>query len=82
MKLNESLITALTKKYPPSTMVELKFRGKDMNLKTDSDGNAVTLFIGKRTPEGMIKGERYSRRIIRDAAGGIIKDHWDRKGKV
>jgi len=82
MKLNETLITVLKRKYPPSTMVELKFRGKDMHLKIDPDGNAVTLFIGKRTPEGKIKGERYSRRIVRGAEGEIVKDHWDLKGKA
>ena len=82
MKLNESLVLKLSKRYQPSTMVEMKFRGKDVSFKTDEEGNPIVLFIGKAQPDGKIKGERYTRRLVRDAQGFLIKDHWDLKGKV
>ena len=82
MKLNESLVLKLSKRYQPSTMVEMKFRGKDVSFKTDEEGNPIVLFIGKAQPDGKIKGERFTRRLVRDAQGFLIKDHWDLKGKV
>lgn len=82
MKLNETLLLKLSKRYQPSTMVDMKFRGKDLSFKTDEEGNPVLLFIGKVQPDGKIKGERYSRRLVRDEQGFLVKDHWDLKGKV
>lgn len=82
MKLNEALILKLSKRYPPSSMVDMKFRGKDLSFKTDEEGNPVVLFIGKALPDGRIKGERYARRLLRNAEGILIKDHWDLKGKA
>lgn len=82
MKLNEALILKLSKRYAPSSMVDMKFRGKDLSFKTDEDGNPVVLFIGKALPDGRIKGERYARRLLRNAEGILIKDHWDLKGKA
>jgi hypothetical protein len=38
MKLNQSLLLKLGKKHPPSTMVDLTFRGKDISFKTDEEG--------------------------------------------
>ena len=63
-------------------MVDMKFKGKDLSFKTDDEGNPVVLFIGKALPDGRIKGERYTRTLLRSADGSIIKDHWDLKGKV
>lgn len=69
-------------RYAPDSMIEMKFKGLDLMFKTDSDGNPVTLFIGKKTAEFKIKGERYSRTLIADADGAVIKDHWDLKGRA
>ena len=40
------------------------------------------MFIGKKEANGLIKGDRYARRLLKDKEGKIIKDHWDYKGKV
>lgn len=72
----------LRKKYEPSTLIHMKYKGKDLSVKTDDEGNPVVLFIGKMQGEGKIKGERYTRTLIRDRAGNLIKDHWDLKGKA
>ena len=82
MKLSQSLLLKLSKKYEPSSMVALKFRGKDVTVKTDGDGNPVVLFIGTADASGKIKGERYVRTLKSDERGVVIKDHWDLKGKT
>jgi hypothetical protein len=82
MKLGDSLLLKLRKKYIPSTMVEIKFKGKDVCIRTDNEGNPVVVFIGKTMPNGKIKGERYTRTLITNANGAVIKDHWDLKGKA
>lgn len=82
MKLNQSLLLKLSKRYAPSSMVEMKFKGKDLSFKTDEEGNPVVLFIGKALPDGKIKGERYTRTLVRNAQGFFIKDHWDLKGRT
>jgi hypothetical protein len=81
MKLSEDLVKKLQKKYEPSTMVNLRYKGNDIAFKTDKDGNAVQLFVGKKNDDGMIKGHRYIRTLLQDKNGVIIKDHWDLKGK-
>jgi hypothetical protein len=81
MKLSEDLVKKLRKKYEPSTMVNLRYKGNDIAFKTDKDGNAVQLFVGKKTEEGIIKGYRYTRTLLLDKNGMTIKDHWDLKGK-
>jgi hypothetical protein len=40
------------------------------------------LFIGKANKEGIIKGDRYARRLLKNKDGKILKDHWDYKGKI
>lgn len=82
MALSEHLEKQLQKKYEPSTMVSLKYKGNDISLKTDQEGNGILMFIGKATKDGKIKGERYARRLLKDPDGKIIKDHWERKGKA
>ena len=82
MNLSGSLLLKLRKKYHPSAMVDMKFKGKDVCFKTDEEGNPVVVFIGKVQPNGKIKGQRYSRTLKTDAAGAVIKDHWDLKGKA
>ena len=82
MKLSEGLITKLSKTYEPAAMVNMHYNGKDLSFKTDKEGNPVLLFIGKQDEAGNIKGERYARILKKDAAGNVIKDHWDLKGKA
>jgi hypothetical protein len=54
----------------------------DLAIRTDEQGHAILLFIGQKDASGKIKGERYARRLIYDADGKILKDHWDHKGKA
>ncbi len=82
MALSEDLQKKLANKYETSAMVEMKYKGYDLSFKTDDEGNAVLLFIGKKTEKGTIKGERYSRTLKRDKEGKIFKDHWELKGKA
>ena len=81
MRLSEDLVKKLRKKYEPSAMVNLRYKGNDIAFKTDKDGNAVQLFVGRKNKEGMIKGHRYIRTLLHDKNGIVVKDHWDLKGK-
>jgi hypothetical protein len=63
-------------------MISMRYKGNDLAVKTDADGNAIQLFIGERKNEKTIKGERYSRRLKIDHDGKVIKDHWELKGKA
>ncbi len=63
-------------------MIEMKCKGYDLSFKTEEGGNAVLLFIGKKTKQGAIKGERYARTLKKDREGKIFKDHWELKGKA
>jgi len=60
MALTEGLIKKLRQQYQPHSTIELSFRGKDISIITDKEGNAMQLFIGKRKENGMVKGERYT----------------------
>lgn len=82
MKLNESLLLKLAEKYEPSSMLNMKFRGIDLAVKTDREGNPVVVFVGRKQADGKIKGERYTRTLLRDGNGNLVKDHWDLKGKT
>jgi hypothetical protein len=82
MKLSDDLVKRLAKTFEPSTLIHDTFRGNDIAFKTDADGNAVQLFVGRRSADGTIKGERFARTLKRDRAGAIIKDHWENKGKA
>jgi hypothetical protein len=82
MKMSEALIKKLSQPFPPSTMIEMKFKGNDLAVKTDEAGNAILMFIGKRNTRGDIKGERYARTLKYDRSGQRIKDHWELKGKA
>jgi hypothetical protein len=82
MALSDRLALKLRKKYEPSSLVYLKFGRLDAAVKTDGDGNAVVLFLGKKKADGSIAGERYARTLKSDSKGIIIKDHWERKGKA
>jgi hypothetical protein len=82
MKLSEDLIKKLQKKFEPSTMVNMRYKGNDVAFKTDKEGNAIQLFVGKKGEDGTIKGYRYIRTLLLDKTGSTIKDHWDLKGKA
>ncbi len=82
MKIGENLLKKLNKQYEPDTMVNLKFRGYDIALKTDEEGNPILMFIGQASENGIIKGDLYARRLLKDESGKVVKDHWDYKGRV
>lgn len=82
MKLSDDLQKKLGKLYEPSSLIEMKYKGYDLSFKTDEEGNAILLFIGKKTEQRTIKGQRYARTLKRDSEGKIFKDHWELKGKA
>ena len=82
MPLSEDLVKKLSKKFEPSSMVYDRFRGNDIAFKTDEQGNAIQLFVGKAGEDGTIRGDRYARTLKYDREGKLIKDHWERKGKA
>lgn len=82
MKLGEEILKKINRKFEPASMVRLNFRGYDLALRTDDEGNAIQLFMGKANEEGVIKGDRYARTLKYDREGKLIKDHWERKGKA
>lgn len=82
MELGAPILKILNKTYEPTTLVELKFKRYDLAFKTDPEGRPVVLFMGKKDGNGIVKGERFSRRLVTDEEGNILKDHWDHKGKA
>ena len=82
MSLGTAILKILNKQYGPSMMVETRFKNYDLAFKTDEDGNPILLFLGKKNDAGSIQGERYSRRMVKDENGILIKDHWDLQGKA
>jgi hypothetical protein len=82
MKLSDPLIKKLSQKHQPSTMIEMVYKGNDLSFKTDENGNAILLFIGKRNADGNVKGDRYARTLKYDRSGQLIKDHWELKGRA
>ena len=82
MPLGDDLVKRINGSFEPSTTVSLRYRGQDLVLVTDRDGNAIQLFLGKADKDGIIKGDRYTRTLKYDRDGKRIKDHWERKGKA
>lgn len=82
MSLGDDLQKKINKKFEPSTKIPLRYKGYDLVLITDKDGNAVQLFMGKAAEDGSIKGERYARTLKYNREGQLIKDYWERKGKA
>ncbi|GGK57616.1 hypothetical protein ACD591_15515 [Rufibacter glacialis] len=83
MPLSPKLEAKLSKPFAPDSRLDDTFSGKDITFITDRQGHAITLFIGKRRPDGSINGERYVRRLQVEADGVTIKSsHWENKGKV
>lgn len=83
MPLSPKLEALLAKRYAPDARLEDTFSGKDITFITNPQGDPITLFIGKRRPDGAINGERYVRRLRYEEDGTTIKtSHWEAKGKV
>jgi hypothetical protein len=82
MPLGAAIQKILNKKYEPSSFIEKRFRDYDLGFKTDEEGNPVLLFLGKKTADGHIRGQRYARRLVKDPQGKLIRDHWDDKGPI
>lgn len=81
MPLHPLLADKLSKLYPPSTTIDDQFRGHDITFVTNAAGEPVTLFIGRRQPNGHIAGQRYVRTIRRGPDGAqVTHSHWDLKG--
>ena len=83
MPIHPKLEEKLNKTYEPSARIEDVFKGNAITFITNDAGEPVTVFIGKRNPDGSIHGERYVRRIQRETGSTLIKkSHWENKGKV
>ena len=81
-KVGEKLEKKLSKQYAPSERIDEIFMRYDLTFLTNETGDPVVLFIGQRQPDGTIKGDRFARRLLRDATGKITKSHWDYKGRI
>ncbi|TGE26756.1 hypothetical protein [Hymenobacter metallicola] len=83
MPLHRQLDQKLSKIYEPSTKIDDVFKGLDISFVTNDQGEPVTLFIGKRRPDGVIAGERYVRTIKRQPGSQqVAASHWDLKGRT
>jgi hypothetical protein len=82
MEIKAPLLKILNKIYEPNSLIERPFKKYHAAFKTDEEGRPILLFIGEKTPEGKIKGERFARRLKIDHDGKVIKDHWEHKGKA
>ena len=81
-KVGDKLATKLSKPFAPDTRIDDEFKGNDLTIFTNDNGDAMVLFIGERRPDGSIKGDRFARRLVRDENGKTVKNHWDYKGRV
>jgi hypothetical protein len=83
MPLHRLLDQKLSKIYEPSSRIDDVFKGYDITFITNDLGEPVTLFFGKRRPDGAIAGERYTRTIKRQpGTTQVLSSHWDLRGKI
>jgi hypothetical protein len=82
MALGPDILKKINRKFEPRSTIQLKYRSYDLVLKTDDDGNAIMLFMGKLDADGVVRGERYTRVLKFNSDGSVLKDHWDRKGRT
>lgn len=61
MAIGVELEKKLRRKFEPSSMISMRYKNFDVMIRTNTDRNAVQLFMGKANAEGIIKGERYTR---------------------
>ncbi|RYF86156.1 MAG: hypothetical protein EOO03_12230 [Chitinophagaceae bacterium] len=81
-KIGDKLLQKLSKRYQPNTTINEVFKGNDISFVTDGNGDPKCFFIGKRMPNGTIKGDRFSRTLLFDENGTVNKNHWDYKGRT
>ena len=65
MPLHRELDKKLSKVYEPKSSIDDMFKGYDITFLTNEHGEPVTLFFGRRRPDGKIVGERFTRTIKR-----------------
>ncbi|GAA3927843.1 hypothetical protein [Hymenobacter algoricola] len=83
MPLHPELDKKLSRLYEPRTSIDDVFKGYDITFVTNEHGEPVTLFFGKRRPDGLIAGERYTRTIKRQPDSPQVRaSHWDNQGKT
>jgi hypothetical protein len=83
MPLHHELDKKLRKTFEPSSRIDDVFKGYDITFLTNENGEPMTLFFGKRRPDGVIVGERFTRTIKRQPDGLAVKSsHWDNQGKI
>ena len=83
MPLHQLLDKKLSKTYEPKTRIDDVFKGYDITFLTNAHGEPITLFFGRRRPDGTIAGERYTRTIKREPSSLQVKhSHWDNQGKI
>jgi hypothetical protein len=82
MELEEPVLKILRKKYQPSSCIETHCSHYDLSFKTDREGDAIVLVLGRKDDTGHIKGERFTRRLRQMANGRIVKEFWEHKGKA
>lgn len=82
MKIGDKLLKELSKHYEPDSTIDKKFGRYDLTFRTDGEGNPVMLLIGTRNANGRIAGDRFTRVVVRDQSGKVLKDHWDAKGRA
>ena len=80
MSLGTPILKILNKKYEADSFIERKFLRYDLGFRTDNEGNPIIVFVGKKDSSGKIKGRRYARRLVKNAEGETVRDHWDDKG--
>ena len=81
MKIGARLQKLLDKIYLPNSKMEFQLDRTDITFKTDGEGRPVLLFVGRKSPDGQIKGERFAR-TLKKLSDGSLKDHWENKGKA
>ncbi len=83
MPLHPELDKKLSKIYEPRNTIDDVFKGYDITFKTNENGEPILLFFGKRRPDGLIAGERFTRTIKRQPGSLEVKSsHWDNQGKI
>jgi hypothetical protein len=82
MELQEPVLKILRKKYQPSSRIETQCSNYDLAFKTDREGDAIVLFLGRKNEKGRIRGERFTRRLRQMSNGRIVKEFWEHKGKA
>jgi hypothetical protein len=82
MELQEPMRKILNRKYEPSSIIVTRYERYDIAIKTDKDGDAMVLLMGRKDEQGQVKGERFTRRLKQTLNGNIIKDRWEHKGNT